>query len=216
MLNLYEDFFLLHLHEDKISVLSSVSFGYPFWLSGAILSDLALMARVTVNEKHRLVLLSDEKTEDALLDDTLEKIKSVESTKKVEYWLSEFEYKQKKLYQQLQAQLIEKGVLKQEDDDLSWVMPYPAESELAASAKFNLKRHLRTLALAQADPQGNELPLLSLLSASNKMDLVFLKDERKLARRRVNELIVTAALREPVYQSIQEISSALSAHIDED
>jgi hypothetical protein len=216
MLYLYEEFFLLHLHEDKISVLPSASFGYPYWMSAAILADLALMARVTVNEKHRLELLSGEKTEDSFLDDSLEKIKSLEGTKKVGYWLGEFEYKEKKLYQQLQTQLIEKGVLKQDDDDLSWVMPFPGKSEFHASAKFNLKRQLRTLALAQTEPEDNELPLLSLLAACNKMDLVFLKDERKLARRRVNELIVTAALREPVFQSVQEISSALSAHIDED
>jgi golgi phosphoprotein 3 len=216
MLNLYEDFFLLHLHEEKISPLPVYGSGYPYWLSAAILGDLALMSRVTVNEKHRLQLVSEEKTGDALLDDTLGKIQSLEGMKKVNYWLGEFEYKEKKLYQQFQSQLLEKGVLKQEDDDLNWVIPYPAESETHASAKFNLKRRLRTLALAQAEPEAKELALLCLLNACNKMELVFLKDERKLARRQMNELIVTAALREPVFQTIQEISSALSAHIDED
>jgi hypothetical protein len=43
MLNLHQEFFLLCLHEDKVVVLPNATSGFPFWLGGAVLSDLALL-----------------------------------------------------------------------------------------------------------------------------------------------------------------------------
>jgi len=216
MLNLHQEFFLLCLHEDKVVVLPNATSGFPFWLGGAVLSDLALLGRVNVKENHRLELLNREPTGDVLLDETLEKVKGVESAKKIGYWMDEIEFKPKRVYQQLFKRLLEEGVLKQEDEDFSWVVPDTAGDNFNASAKFNLKRQLRAVVLAQQESDLKRTALLSLLLASNKLDLVFFKDERKIARRRIDELLMSEAMRDPVAQSIQEIGQSLAARIDED
>jgi Golgi phosphoprotein 3 len=216
MLNIYEEVFLLTLHEDKIVPTSSTMDGFPYWLEAAFLIDLALMQRITSEAKHRLKLLSPEPTGEALLDSVLEQIQGVEQTKKFSYWMVNLEYKSKKTFQQIAEQLVQKGVLRQEDDDFTWVIPYPADNPHQASAKFFLRRCLRGLVLAREKPNLSELGLLSLLQSSNKMDLLFFKDERKLVRRMIDEDMMTKALQDPTGQTIQEINSAMVAHIDED
>jgi hypothetical protein len=48
------------------------------------------------------------------------------------------------------------------------------------------------------------------------LDLVFFKDERKLARRRIDEAMLAEALRDPLAQTVQEIGSGIAARIDSD
>jgi Golgi phosphoprotein 3 len=216
MLNVHEQFFLLCLHEDKVVVLPNASTGFPQWLGGGVLADLALLGRISINENHRLNLANSEPTGNPLLDETLQKIQGTDGAKKVGYWMDDFDFKPKKVFTQLNKRLLEEEVLKQVDEDYVWVRSSVADIAQAASAKFCLKRQLRSVTLAQVEPDLQVTVLLSLVLASNKLDLVFFKDERKLARRRIDELLMSEAMKNPIGQYIQEIGTSLAARIDED
>ena len=216
MLNVNEQFFLLCLHEDKVVVLPNASSGFSFWLGGGVLTDLALLGRISINENHRLNLASKEPIGNPLLDETLQKIQGTDGAKKIGYWMDDFDFKPKKVFAQLYGRLLDEGVLNQVDEDYVWVRSSIADIAQAASPKFCLKRQLRSVTLAQVEPDLQATALLGLVLASNKLDLVFFKDERKLARRRIDELLMSEAMRNPVAQYIQEIGTSLAIRIDED
>ena len=64
--------------------------------------------------------------------------------------------------------------------------------------------------------QPRDIVLLSLLRACGLLELVFLRDERKLASRKINQLFYNQALTDPVLQTIQEIESAIVELVEDD
>ena len=218
MVYLYEELYLLCLHEEKVTPTAYSVAGFPYWLEGALLVDLALSNHIISEPKHRLRLLSEEPAGDPLLDEAITMLKTSGGSRKITFWMGELEFKPKKVFQQISTQLAAKGILRQEDGDgdFTWVIPYPADNLLQASAKFGLRRQLRSHILPGQSPSINELALLALLQATNKLDLLFFKDERKLAFRRISEQIMALALSDPVGQTLQEICMAVAAHFEDD
>lgn len=216
MLTLHENLFLLGLHEEKVALMHSAAEGLLVGLAGALLADLAFLNRIESDHKHRIRVISEEQTGETFLDETLAMLHKNSSAKKVHYWLDQIELKPKHVASIIIQQLTSKGVLKDEDGVCEWVTPYPPKSEMNASAKFSLKRRLRTLGLTQAEPEIEEVALLGLLKACDELELVFFKDERKLASRRIYELVMSEALRTPAVQILQEIQEALESKIQAD
>ncbi len=79
-----------------------------------------------------------------------------------------------------------------------------------------IKHHLRSVVLAGEEAQLRDIALLNLIKYCGLTFLVFLRDERKLAGRRIHELMVGEALKNPSAQTFEEIAVALEALIDEE
>ena len=216
MLYLYEELFLLCLHEEKVTVPPAITAQLGNALGGAILVDLALANKICVTEKHRLELVDSEPTGDPLLDETLEKILAVDRHKKIAFWLEKFDFRPKKIFPRLYRRLVEDGVLKVEDDDFKWGFHDETSTNHPTSAKYALKSRLRDLTLAYEQADLHQIALLNLLQASEMLDLVFFKDERKVARRRIDEAMMAEAFKDPLGQTLQEIGSGIAARIDSD
>ena len=75
---------------------------------------------------------------------------------------------------------------------------------------------LRGIVLAQENTQPRDIALLSMVRASGLLDLIFLRDELKLADRQINELVFKQALSNSVIQTIQEIECAIADLVEED
>ena len=104
----------------------------------------------------------------------------------------------------------------QEDDHLVWVIPSPLQAEIKASTKYWVSKRLRNDVLTSEDILPRDIVLLSLLRACGLLELVFLRDERKLASRKINQLFYNQALTDPILQTIQEIESAIVELVEED
>jgi hypothetical protein len=184
-------------------------------MSGTLIAELALRGKAGVNENHRLEVRDPVKTGDEILDEALEQILSSNQPRKVTYWIKQFSDEPKKLRNRLIDRLETNGVLKRDENRLTWVIPYAESSEIKASAKFTLKDRIRRTVLTDEDVEARDLTLLGLVKACNLMNLVFTKDERKLARQRIYELTVSKTLNDPVFESIQEIEAAVESQAED-
>jgi hypothetical protein len=101
-------------------------------------------------------------------------------------------------------------MLTREDSHLQWVIPSPMSPQFDAPVKYEIKNRLREIVLAGCDADLRSLALLSLLRATRLHRMIFTKDERRVARRRIYEMIVGEALNNPVAQSVEEIEDAVS------
>jgi Golgi phosphoprotein 3 len=216
MLELCEELFLLYLHEDKCTLLSAASGSLGYSLAAGVLTQLALLGRVKTEERHRLEVVDAASTGNPILDEALGAIQASERSRKIVYWISSLGDKPKRLREPLIERLVAAGVVTQEDQRLSWVIPSPLNPEVKAPEKYLVLTRLRAGVLAGEETSLQDLALLSLVSASDLLELMFLKDERKIARQRIYEMLVGEALKDPVAQVIEEIGSAASSLISED
>jgi len=215
MLTLFEELMLLSIDDENGSYLPSISENLSLGMSGSLLAELALHGKVRVSESHRMELKETTQTGDEILDEALEQIQLSDQPRKVTYWIKHFGDEPKKLRQRLVVRLEANGIVKQEENRLSWVIPYADSPETNASAKFVLKARIRKSILTDEDLELHDLALLSLVKACNLLNLVFTKDERKMARRRIYELLVSKTLEVPEIQTIQEIEAAVESQVED-
>ena len=216
MLTLFEELFLLTIHEDKGTIIGSFEDNLEAGLVGAIMAELALQGKLGLKDDQRIGLLDSSPTGDDILDQALEEINAEKKERKIAYFLGKLFKKAKKLVSRLTQRLVQKGVVSQEEDRLLWVISDSAPSDQNASAKYLMKNRLRALVLTSAQPEPREIALLNLIRACGFLDLVFVRDERKLASRRIYEMVVGEALKQPAAQTIEAIGVAIESMVEED
>ncbi len=185
-------------------------------LSGAILAELAFANRITTTNNHRLKLSDNTVAEDPILDKAISAISESEKERKFGYWIANLNPKPEKLQRQITTSLVQKEILTQEDDHLTWVIPSHFHPEVKATTKYSVIKLLRGIVLAQEDAHPREIAFLSLVSACGLLDLLFLRDERKVAIQKINELVVFHAMQNPTLDIIQEIDAAIASVVEED
>jgi Golgi phosphoprotein 3 len=216
MLTLYEELQLLAIHDEKGIFIRSAVEPLKTGLAGAILAELAFANKICTAPNHRLKLEDSKSTNDPILDDVMGTLKESDKDRKFGYWINNLNPKPEKLQKVITASLIQKEILVQEDDRLVWVIPSHIHPDVKASTKYSVIKLLRGIVLAQEEAHPREIAFLSLVSACGLLDLIFLRDERKAANQKINELVVYHAMQNPTLETIQEISSAIASVIEED
>ena len=216
MFTLPEEFLLLAVHEAKGTFFGSAVERMKAGLAGAILAELALAGNIHATPNHRLQLVDDGLVQDDLLGKVIGAVKEEEKERKFGFWLAALGQKAEKYQGKIVESLIHKGVFTQDDERLQWVIPSPLQPEVKASTKYLVVRRLRSIALAQETCEKRDLVLLSLVRACDLLDLVFLRDERKLADGYIYEQLFGRAISDPLLQTVQEIDAAVAAAVEED
>jgi golgi phosphoprotein 3 len=216
MLTQPEELLLLTIHQDRGTFIGPATERLKFGLVGAILIELALRGKIQSDQNQRLSLLDGEPTGDGLTDEVLAVMKASEKARKAGFWINNLAPKTEKYRKKITGCLIEKGLITQEEDHFAWVVPSPYHPEVKASTKTVINRRMRDIVLAQEAGHPGELAFLSLVRACSLLDLIFLKDERRFASNRINELVVRSAMTDPLSQTIQEIETAISVVVEDD
>lgn len=211
MLTLFEELFLLSLHEKKSIELSN-DYTLRYGLAGAILAELIEMGRISIDDKKRVALRNDALTGQDLLDEALMKIKDSVKEHKLAYWIDHLSCGKKEQMKLISA-LEQKGVLRQEEKRFLWVIPYTVLPDMDASAKYALKERLRRAVLTQKTVDTREMILISLMKACQMLDHLFTRDEIKSARRKVEQLVKDELLGSAVTELIAEIEAASAAAV---
>ncbi len=208
MLSLFEELYLMAIDDEKGVLISSAKKRLSCGLSGALLAQLALLNKIKVNENHRLEVIDNQPSGDELLDEFLREIKK-SKPKKVSYWINAMGDHSKTMLKQISDRLVAKEVLIQDEDRSAW-LDQSSEAQTGIPIKYSIKRRLRGMILANEDIDLHNLTLLSITRSCNMLKLVFTKDERKAAQRKIHEKLIGEALDNPIAQTIEEIERAVS------
>jgi hypothetical protein len=208
MLNLAEELFLLALDDDEGVISAPALDTLRYGLAAALLADLALLGKIAVEEQ-RISLLDPAPLGDELLDDLLLRLAEANKPRKVKYWISALGFR--KLPKQVAQRLTARGVLREEERRYLWVVPYAVYPQQDASAKYWIKQSLRAAGLTTAKPERRAVVLLSLMKGCRLLTLVFTKDERKAAGKRVEELVKGEDFGAAVAQTLADIEAATTA-----
>jgi hypothetical protein len=205
MLNLAEELFLLALDDDEGRVVESALDTLRYGLAAAVLADLTLRERIVL-EDGRLHVFDADPTGDALLDATLKRLDEADKPRKVKYWLNALSFR--KLPKQIAQALVTRGVLEEEERRYVAALADAEGPQSDAPAKYWIKQTLRSAALTTAKAERHSIVLLSLMQGCRLLSLIFTKDERKAAHRRVEELAQGEDFGEAVAQTLADIEAA--------
>ena len=215
MLTTYEKLFLLALDEEKGNPILFAKKTLGHALSASILVELTMLGKINCNEKRRLELKDAALTQNQVFDDVIKEIKSSEKPRRISYWISQLSSRPKILREKIGENLILSDILYQEEKRLYWKTK-PEDSTDPAAIKFNIKNPLRLMILTSAEDELSNLSLLTVLSASGLLNLVFTLDEIPLAQKRIHEKIVRKSLEDPIVETIQNIEQGLVTSLEDD
>jgi Golgi phosphoprotein 3 len=212
MLTLPEELYLLALHEMKGRVPNSIAIGLYFGLGAAVLAELVLLGKVRLDGHKRVVVVDAMPTGDDVVNEGLEKIQASKHPRKTAHWVEELSNIHK-LDKRMARKLVGKGILYKEEKRYLGVVPYEAYPEHDATAKYWIKYHLREVTLDGGQPEARIVALLSLVKACEMLDLVFTRDEIKLARKKIEKLIENEMIAQEVCETLDAIMDASTAAI---
>lgn len=215
MFSLYEELFLLALDEEKGNFLPITKKTVPFGLTGAILAELMLSGRICTNEKGRLEVVDTAPSGDAVLDEIIQTLEAADKPHKLTYWVGYLSEHPKKLRIKLGEGLAAKNLVQQEENRFYWRTADNQNGEPALPSKFEMKNSLRKAIFTNMEPDSNSLALLNIAGACGLLNLVFTADELPMAQRRVHEIVMHAALKDPALQVLEEIEYAIAASIED-
>jgi hypothetical protein len=210
MLNIPERLFILSIDDQRGSVVASAQTSLPYGLAGGMLAELALANKIRF-EGSRLVPVDTTPGGDALFDDLLASISAEKKPRKLTRWVASIG--NKKPARQVAERLASQNVIQIEKKHFLWVIPYELYSQVDASAKYWVKQHLRSILLAGEKAETQDVVLLGLLKGCRLLNLVFTKDERKLAGKKMDALVESEVFGESVAEVLNEIDAATMAAV---
>jgi hypothetical protein len=205
---LRDKLFMLTIDDAKGRVAGTAKEMLRYGLAGALLAELALAGRLTA-EKKGLQAVDASPLGDAALDAVLQDFVAMKKLRKPERWVSSLAGK--KIVRKTAEGLAARNVIRFEEKRYLWVIPGEEYTQQDGSAKYWLKEHLRSVVLADAKADPQDLILLSLLKGCRLLNLLFTRDERKAATKKVTALVQGEVFGKAVTDVLAEIDAAVMA-----
>lgn len=209
METLAEDLLLLALDDEHGAVSWQHANALPYGLGGALLMDLALHKRIgSVNAK--IVCNDASPTGDESLDSALDAICRADTRRDARHWVSSLG-RQHGLKEHLAHRLVARGILREEEQVLLWVIRSPRFPTDDPRPEASLRDRIRAVVLGDAAPDPRTLLLCSLIHACNLTDRVFSPAERAPARSRITALVAGEQFGQVVGKAVADVAAAVAA-----
>lgn len=181
-------------------------------LAGGVLMELLLAGRVTV-QNGRVTVLDPSSTEDPLLDGALARIKGASRLRRPRDWVTEL---RGGLQEQVLNRLVQRGVLRQEQDRVLWIFPrtrYPSATGDEPAVETDARRRLRSVLDGATRSDPRTAALCALVAATGLDKEVFGDLPEKERKRRLAAVVEQSWPDRAVQQAIKQLASETSTMI---
>ncbi|AHF05953.1 GOLPH3/VPS74 family protein [Desulfitobacterium metallireducens] len=210
MLDLSEELLLLAVHEEKGSIPFDASNKIDFCLAGALLIELELMNRVKADKK-TLQVINRTSTGNSRLDTLLNLIDHSKKVRSPSYWITKSKGTFKHLRHEYLEQLVNQGILREEERQIFWIFPSTAYPLRDTLLKREIRDRVRLVILREETPSPRTARLIALVHACGLTNTIFDKEERKDARKKVKALAKEDLLVQAIIKTIQGSNSGAYA-----
>ncbi len=208
-LTLAEEVYLLALDNTRGVIKPVPGYALDYALAAAMLMELSLCDKIDTDLK-TLKVVSSDPTGEPLLDYTLLELRREMEPKPTAFWLGRLTTEKNHIEKKILAQLVRKGILKQEDRRILWVFKshrYPLMDDREVK---EVRMRLRELILSDEIPDAREIVLISLGNACRLLDELFTTEEKERVRSRISSLARLDLIGGELANSIREIEINLS------
>ncbi len=201
---LSQKLYLLGIHPEKGGIVSSSYTAMNYLLSGAMLLELYKNGNIKFENK-RVILIST-KTADDTHRFLLDKISAVKTPKKISTWITKFNFSNKKIYQGVQNELLDKRIIRMKPRHFlffKWKSPVIQNKSMV----FHLVDHIKDM-IFRGTSEEEELILLSFIRPG-KLHFRLYNDRHK--RREADKKLKNILIDNPVSKSVEEAIQAAQA-----
>ncbi len=209
MLRFAEEIMLLLL-DDKGRTFADVPItSLKYALAGAVLMDLALENRIDTDQE-RLFVIDSTPLEDDLLDPTLARI--VQSTEEhdARYWLEQTVPQTVDIRERSLARLLERGILRQEDDRFLWVFQTRRYPIIDDQTVREVKLRIMGVLLSDEIPDLRDIVLISLSDTCGIFKHLLSNRELKGVAQRIKQIRRMDLIGREVSKAVWDIESSLA------
>lgn len=208
-LTVAEEIYLLALDDVRGVIKTLPDFTLEYSLASALLMELELCDRIDT-DLTTLKVTSSAPTGEPLLDDTLLELQKKTELQTTSFWLERLTSREKHIEERVLAQLIRKGILKQENRRILWVFEihrYPLMDDREVK---EVKMRLRELILGNDIPDARDAVLISLGNTCRLLEDLFTKEEKERIHSRIAALARLDLVGYALTNSISEIERKIA------
>ena len=189
MLSFAEEVFLLSL--DDVSGSVSLAGGLPMLhlaVIGSVLCELSFLGRIDTDQEF-LYLVSSETTNDPVLDQVINIIKTRGSKETINFWIVNLLGEAKNIIKHIQRQLVDRGILKEVEDRIFWVFPSRRYPVIDNEEIEDVERRFKDIILIpHAIPTPRDAVLIGLAYACGIFQEIFSQKEYRRLQDRMYKL----------------------------
>jgi hypothetical protein len=194
-LTLSEELMLLAVHDDKGHLLVAASTMIPFGIASCILYDLKNNGKIEFDNEFSSVVLNNSKsTRETYLDFVLERISLQNKEQNFEFWVRSIAIDFNKIKEQILNNLVLKGILKRNNQKLFFLFEFSKYPTLNPAPETATRDSIHKCILMEMPPTEKLLHLIILIYNCNLIEEIFPKNNRELAKKRIELLIAKESL----------------------
>lgn len=211
MLNLAEELLLLALEDEEGKPSGAASGSLECGLAGAVLMELALADRISLDSGN-VVVADASPVGERVLDRALAKIADSSKARTAEHWICGGLDSVALKYTLLDG-LVEKGIIAREERKVLWIIPTQRYPERDGRPEQELRERIRAVVLEGQRPEPRLAAVIVLVKACDLTDEVFSREERKQARQRLEEISDEEAIDGAVSGAVAQTQTAMQAAV---
>lgn len=187
---------------------------YYFGFIGSVLLELAEMEKIKTEDK-MLKLINSKSTNDNALDLALGYLAKPEKDKKISYWIrkfSDFGIK-RKLRLLIMNSLVRKRILKEEEGRALFIFKYKKFPARETRTRNDLIKKIQNMVLRDREGDKDLILLVTLIGATRMTGRFFDKKDRRLARKKIKQLMKENKVATIVNETVAAVQAAILATI---
>jgi Golgi phosphoprotein 3 len=207
---LHEEILLLALKDNSGTLASGTHYQYA--LAGAVLAELLLNQRLSVEEQKKKKYARIESSTllgDPVIDECLNKVVTAKKRQQLQTWVSRFSGV-KDLKNRVAQQLVNRGILRIEEDKVLLLFKRKLYPEFNPEPERKLiKRLHEALFSEESDIDPRTVVLLSLANSAYLLKVIFDKKELKARKQRIEKIVNGELSGKATKEAIEAMQAAI-------
>ena len=204
-----EEITLLLLNDDDGEFVRVPGWSMQCAFAGAVLMDLALENRIDTDVK-RLVLIDPTPIGDDLLDPTLALIAQSTETYDARHWVDQLADTAEEVRERALARLVERGILRREDDRFLWVFQSRRYPIVDGEAEREVKLRIMEVLFGNEIPDPRDIVLICLVDACGVLRELLTARELERASERIEQVRKLDLIGQAVSKAVWDIQSSIA------
>jgi hypothetical protein len=188
MLTLQEELMLLALDDNAGKIVEQAQRPLKLSLVSAVLTELTLTGRLSVDPAGHVSAATAAPTGDALMDEVLNRIRQTNPPRTAPAWLQTLPNSLRDVEARVMQRLVQRGAILQKEERKFIFMKVTSFPQNNAGFEQNTRRRLREVVIDMAQPDDRTMALIGLVKMCNLVETAFPYTEWNQARMRIDQL----------------------------
>ena len=204
-----EEITLLMLNDEDGEFVRVPGWSMQCAYAGAVLMELALENRIDTDLK-RLVLIDPTPMGDDLLDPTLAMIAQSSETHDARHWVDHLADRAEEVREQALARLVERGILRREEDRFLWVFQSRRYPVIDGEAEREVKLRIMEVLFSDEIPEPRDIVIICLADACGILRELLSARELERATERIEQVRKLDLIGQAVSKAVWDIQSSIA------